>query len=86
MRKRDALKIVLRNLKLPRLKEWEKLLYAGLTITISFTILGVGLTMYTGNWIWSLLAPVGFLIYTWFAEAGMVMRKEGLEELRKDEE
>ena len=75
MRKRDALRMALRLPKFPKLEEWEKLLYAGFTITISSTILGVGLTMYTGNWIWSLLAVAGFLIYTWFTEASLILRE-----------
>ena len=78
MRKRDALRMALHLPKLPKLEEWEKLLCAGLAITISSTSLGIGLMIYTGNWIWILLAAAGFLVYAWFAEASLIMREEEL--------
>ena len=76
MRKRDALRMALHLPALPKLEEWEKLLYAGLAIMISSIILGAGLAMYTRNWIWCLLAAAGFLVYTWFDKASMIIREE----------
>ena len=76
MRKRDALRMALHLPELPKLEEWEKLLYAGLAIMISSVIFGAGLAMYTGNWIWCLLAAAGFLVYTWFDKASMIIKEE----------
>ena len=85
MRKRDALRMALHLPALPKLEEWEKLLYAGLAIMISSIILGAGLAMYTRNWIWCLLAAAGFLVYTWFDKASMIMREkeEWVREIRR---
>lgn len=76
MRKRDALRMALHLPEFPKLKEWEKLLYAGVAILVSMTALGLGLVIRTGNIFWGLLAAAGFFIYTWFAEASIILREE----------
>ena len=76
MRKRDALRIALRNLKLPKLEEWEKLLYAGAAILFVCIAFGVGLMIRTSNLAWGSIAVAGILIYLWFGRASMIMREE----------
>ena len=75
MRKRDALRIALRNLKLPKLEEWEKLLYAGAAILFVCIAFGVGLMIRTSNLAWGSIAVAGVLIYLWFGRASMIMRE-----------
>ena len=73
MRKRDALKIALRSLRLPKLSESEKLFYAGLSILFTFVCLGSILTTLTRNVLWLLTFIVGFLISLWFNKASEII-------------
>ena len=76
VRKRDALRIALRSLKLPKLRESEKLFYAGLIVLVMSIAFAAILTELTQNLILGLLLfIVGFLICRWFTEASDVMEK-----------
>ena len=72
MRKRDALRIALQP---PKLKEWDKLILAGLTILSISALLTSILIILTRNFAWSFLLLVGFFTFLWFAKAGAIMRE-----------
>ena len=72
MRKRDALRIALQP---PKLEEWDKLILAGLVISLIFALLALVLMILTRNFMWSFLLFVGFLIFLWFAKAGAIMKE-----------
>ena len=75
-RKRDALRIALRSLRFPKLRESEKLFYAGLIVLVMSIAIAAILTELTQNLILGLLLFIaGFLICRWFTEASDVMEK-----------
>jgi len=83
MRKRDALRMALR---LPKLRESDKLLYTGLTILFISAILASDLVISTGNLIWIFILIVGFLIFVWFGKASEIMRDWEWKSLFKEDE
>jgi len=73
MRKRDALKMALWSLKLPKLSESEKLLYAGITAFLVGATFAIILTALTKNVVWVSLLVIGCLIFAWFGRASEIM-------------
>ena len=72
MRKRDALRMALKLPRLPKLEEWEKLLYAGAALLFSFALSGATLVVRTKNPAWGILIAIGFAIYIWFSRASFI--------------
>ena len=73
VRKRDALKVALRSLRLPKFSESDKLYYTGLIIVFMSIAFAMILTILTKNLVWIFLIVVGYLICLWFIKASEVM-------------
>jgi len=73
MRKRDALKIALQSLRLPKLSESDKLFYAGITILSASGLSSSFLAILTKDALWFLIFTAGFPIYLWFVKAAQIM-------------
>ena len=92
MRKRDALKIALHSLRLPKLSESEKLFWIGFIILLASMLLSLALILLTRNIAWISILVVGCFIGAWFGKASEIMDewewkmklKRALEEAEKE--
>ena len=73
MRKRDALKIALRSLRLPKLSESDKLFWIGFIISLASMLLSLALILLTRNIAWISVLVVGCFIGAWFNKASEIM-------------